>query len=312
MELAIETSSGVYEISELVSSITYTDNLNNGCSKLEFTYVDKDINIGNGSFVGFIYGNLKFYGVVFKNERNHKKEVNITAYDKLRYAKAKDTIVSKGETITSHVIKMCDYLGLSIGELANTGYVLSTEPKDDKTWLDIIYEDIRETLTNTGKWYCLRDEFGSICLRDLDDLKLNLILGDGSLCYGFSSEKSIDEDFYNRVKLASDNEVTASRDVYIAQDGESIATFGLLQYFQRLDKNFNPSQAKSMADALLKLYNREMEKLSMECLGDTRIRAGSSFIASINDAGVKNKRLIVNSVTHSFLPVHTMDLEVFI
>lgn len=177
--------------------------------------------------------------------------------------------------------------------------------------LDIIYDGIKDTLTNKGEWYLLRDEFGKISLRNFTDLKLDLVLGDESLCYDYSFEKSIEDSFYNQIKLASDNESSGKRDVYIAKDGNSIDKFGILQYFEVLDKNINPSQARSKADMLLQLYNREVESLSLECLGDIRVRAGSSFYGRIEDAEL-NKSLIVHSVTHKFLPVHTMSLEVFI
>lgn len=64
-----------------------------------------------------------------------------------------------------------------------------------------------------------------------------------------------------------------------------------------------------MADNLLSLYNREAESVSLECIGDTGVRAGNSFQAIIKDIDL-NQRLIVKSVTHNFLPNHTMSLEV--
>ena len=310
IEFLVETDK-VYEISELVKSVSFTDKLNDGCSKLEFSFIDDNLKMENGSIVRFVNDEIKFFGVVFKHGRNKKKEITATAYDILRYAKAKDTIISKGETVTTLVKKMCNYLSLKTGKLTNTLYKLSTVPHDDKTWLDIVYSAISETLTNRGKWYTLRDEYGSIALRDIEDLKLDLVLGDESLCYDFEYEKSIDENFYNVVKLVSDNETTGKRDTYIVKDGKSISKYGILQYFEVLDKNGNPSQIKAKADILLSLYNREVETLTLECLGDTRVRAGSSFYASIEDIEL-NKRLIVRSVTHNFLPVHTMRLEVAI
>jgi len=75
--------------------------------------------------------------------------------------------------------------------------------------------------------------------------------------------------------------------------------------------NANSAQAQSKADTLLRLYNRELETLALECLGDTRVRAGNSFYGQIEDISL-NKRLIVKSVTHEFIPVHTMSLEVMI
>jgi hypothetical protein len=311
MEFLVEIDSKIYEISELVKSISWNDRLNDGCSKLEFSYKDDDLRLANGNVVRFINDDAKFYGYVFKHGHNKKKEITITAYDQLRYAKAKDTIVCKNDTATTLGNKMCNYFGLQKGTLTDTKYILPVSIHDDKTWLDIMYQAISDTLTNKGKWYALRDEYGAVAIRDLENLKLDLVLGDESLCYDYEYSKSIDDNFYNQIKLVSDNEATGKREVYITKDSKSISQYGLLQYFEVLDKNGNPSQAKSKADMLLKLYNREAETLTLNCLGDTRVRAGSSFYGSIEDIEL-NKRLIVRSVTHEFLPVHTMQIEVAI
>ncbi|SCL85130.1 XkdQ/YqbQ family protein [Sporanaerobacter sp. PP17-6a] len=312
MKFVVKVSGKMYEISELVTKVSYTDKFNDGCSKLEFSYINDDLVITNGSGVSFIYDGANiFSGFVFKVNRDSKKEISVTAYDQLRYCKAKDTIVVKNNTVTDLVKKMCNYFGLKTGTLSDTGYKLPTSAQDDKTWLDIVYDAIGDTLRNKGAWYSLRDEFGSIAIRDLKELRLNLILGDESFVYDYEHEKSIDDEFYNQVKLVSGNEKTGKADAYKVYDSKSIEKYGLLQYFEKLDKNYNASQAKAKADNLLKLYNREMETLSLKCLGDVRIRAGSSFYGQISDIAL-NKRLIVKSVTHEFLPAHTMDLELMI
>jgi hypothetical protein len=312
MEFLVEVDGKIYEISELVKSVSYTDKLNDGCSKLEFSYIDDNLNIQNGSVVRFKFNGANiFYGYVFKHGQNKAKEITVTAYDQLRYCKAKDTIVAKNDTITTLVYKMCNYFNLRKEVLTDTKYKLPVSVQDDKTWLDIIYSAIDDTLTNTGRWYCLRDEFGSISVRDLQDLQLDLVLGDESFAYDYEYEKSIDDDFYNQIKIVSDNEDTGKRDVYITKDSDSIAKYGLLQYFEVLDKNYNPSQAKAKVDALLKLYNREVETLELSCIGDVRVRAGNSFFGQIEDIQL-NRRLIVRSVTHKFIPVHTMSLEVML
>ena len=330
VELLVETTNKkVYEISELVKSAEWKDYLNDGCSKFTFSYLANGLNIDNGSIVRFRYNGANiFYGVVFKHEHVKNKVVTITAYDLLRYCKAKDTVVMKGDTVTTLARKMCNYFGIPAGTLANTGYVLPTDAQSDKTWLDIMYSAIGETLRNTGKWYSLRDEFGSICLRDLTSLETNLILGDGSACYDYSYSKSIDDDFYNQVKIAVDNEVTGKRDIYMTKDSAAISKYGLLQYFEVMSfnttssgsgsqssasKSANEVRKKSLAiqmsNALLSLYNGETESFSMSCIGNTAIRAGSSFHAYLSEIGI-NKRLIVKTATHTFLPNYTMTLEV--
>lgn len=312
MEFLIEADGKIYEISELVKSVSYTDKLNDGCSKLEFAYHDDEFIIRNGSPVRLKYKDTDvFFGYVFKHGAKKGKEIPVTAYDQLRYCKAKDTIVVKDDTVASLVRKMCAYFNLKTGTLADTAYKLPISIQDEKTWLDIVYKAIDDTLTAKGQWYAFRDEFGSVTLRNLEELQLNLIIGDESLCYDYEYEKSIDENFYNQIKLVSDNEKTGKREVYIAKDSTSISTYGLLQYFEVLDKNTNIAQGKSKADMLLSLYNREVETITLPCLGDIRIRAGSSFFGQIKDIFL-NKRLIVRSVKHEFIPVHIMSLEVAI
>ena len=244
----------------------------------------------------FKYNNTNiFFGYVFKVGQSSSDEITVTAYDQLRYCKAKDTIIVSNSTLGALTKKMCNYFGLRIGNIDGVSFILPNSIQDDKTWIDIIYTAISDTLMSIGRKYSLRDEFGYIALRDLEDLKLNLILGDESLVYDYQYEKSIDDEFYNLIKLVSDNESTGKRDVYIVKDSNSINKYGLMQYFEVLDKN----------------YNKEAETLSIKCIGDTSVRAGSSFIAKFKDISL-DKRLIVKTATHSFLPHHTMDLEVMI
>ena len=83
---------------------------------------------------------------------------------------------------------------------------------------------------------------------------------------------SIDSNVYNKIKLTFDNEETGKREVFIAQDTKNINNWGVLQYFEKLQKNEN-GQAK--ADALLSLYNKKKRKLSIsDVIGDLRVRAG--------------------------------------
>lgn len=313
IEFLIEIDGRIHEISELVKSVSYTDKLNDGCSKLEFSYVDDSLNIQNGRGVKFKYDDTNvFCGYVFKHGQNKKKEISITAYDQLRYCKAKDSINVINNKASDVVKRMCVYFGLKQGNITDTQYVLPSKTHDGDTWLDIVYSAIKDTNVNKGVWYSLRDEFGDVALRNLTELQLTMVLGDRNLCYDFEYEKSIDDEFYNQVKLLvkCDKE---NKSVFAGKnDPDSIKKFGMLQYYGELDgSKYNQSQANVMAEELLKLYNREVETLTLNCLGDVRVRAGSSFYGSIEDIEL-NKRLIVRSVTHDFLPVHTMTVEVAI
>ncbi|BCK01713.1 XkdQ/YqbQ family protein [Anaerocolumna chitinilytica] len=308
----VKTGDKIYDISELVTKVSFQETLNEGCSKLDFTYIKRDLDIKNGSIVRFTYNSVGiFQGYVFKISRGRDKEISITAYDQLRYCKAKDTLFLKEDTVSTITNKMCNYFHLSKGTIEDAKFVLPVGVQEDKTWLDIIYSSISDTLKAKQKWYVLRDEFGKVTLREMGNLYLNLILGDASLCYDYKYEKSIDEDFYNMIKLVAVDEEARKASVTVAKDDKSISSFGFLQYFEKVDKKYTSAQVKDMADSLLGLYNREAESVSLECLGNTKVRAGTSFQAVISDIGLDN-RLIVKSVTHQFLPLHTMSLEVMI
>lgn len=302
----------IYDVSGLITDITYTDVLNNGCSKLEFSYIDDNLKLSNGSVVHFKYDGINlFYGYVFKTGRNKGRKKSVTAYDQLRYLKAKDIIVIKDMTIGELLKKACLYFNLRASSIASISYKLPTSVQDNKTWLDMLYEGISDTLLGTEKKYVLRDEFGYLALRDIGELKLNLVLGDKSLCYNFDYKQSIDDNTYNLIKLVRENEESGHADVYIAQNSKSFSKWGLLQYFEKVDKDTSDAIIKSKADTLLKILNREEESLDLNCIGDTSVRAGCSIVATLEDISL-DKRLIVNKVVHKFLPVHTMNVELIL
>lgn len=312
LEFLVEVNKKIYEISELITSVSYTDKLNDGCSKLEFSYINDSLVIENGSIVRFKYDGVNiFYGYVFKHEHSKGKEVTITAYDQLRYCKAKDTFSAVKDTVTSLTKKMCKYFMLNTGYLEDTKFVLPTTVYSDQTWIDIIYTAIGDTLMSTGRKYCLRDEFGSIAIRDIENLYLDMLLGDESLCYDFDYVKSIDDNFYNKIVIrVPGNKEKASQFVLVG-DEKSISKYGLMQYYETADEKANVSQVKTMAKELLSLYNHEAETLKLKCLGVTGVRAGMLLYVKIADVKV-DKPLVVKSITHDFIPIHTMDIEVAI
>jgi len=127
---------------------------------------------------------------------------------------------------------------------------------------------------------------------------LNLLI-DEETGENFDYTSSIDDQTYNKIKLTYDNEDTGKREVYIAQHGGNINQWGVLQYFDTLQKGEN---GQTKADALLSLYNKKTRNLSIKnALGDTRVRAGSMVVVMLylGDVTVKNL-MLVEKCKHEF------------
>ena len=124
----------------------------------------------------------------------------------------------------------------------------------------------------------------------------------------FDYTSSIDENTYNKIKLTYDNEESGHRDVFTAHDTENMKKWGILQYFETLQKGEN-GQAK--ADALLKLYNQKTRSLKISgAFGDNRVRAGSMVVICLELGDIRLKNwMLVEKCTHTYKEgEHWMDL----
>ena len=199
--------------------------------------------------------------------------------------------------------------GFNIGTLANTVWVIASRVEDNVSLLDMISNALDQTLQNTGDLYILHDDFGKLNLSFLGDMYVPIMI-DAETGQNYDYESSIDENTYNRIKLVYDNEDAGKREVYIAQDSSNINRWGILQYFDALQKGEN-GQAK--ADALLQLYNKETRTLTVkDAAGDSRVRGGSLVVVQLDLGDVKLQNLmLVEKCVHKYGErKHTMDLTV--
>lgn len=309
--ILIKSPSEKYDISELACQVDFTDNINKA-GVCTFPVVKSSVRpeIGNGIKIT-CEGTVYFVGNIFKVNTTHEDQIKVTAYDQLRYLKATDTFTFKnGETASDVVRQICGKMGLSLGQIEETGYTPGIRLIDEKDMLDTITDYIRMTLTAKKEIYYIKDIAGKIVLKNIRSSITNLTLDPESLMISYAHEGSIDGDSFNRIKLIRDNKQTGKRELYIAQDSNRFKEWGgILQYYEKLDDTVNPEQAKARADALLYLKNRVQQTLSVDALGDQDIRAGNMLHICLPELGL-SKFLLCTMAKHTFTNhTHTVKID---
>ena len=299
VELYIQNGSNLYQ-PIVQEGIEWTTERVGSPSKLRFTVVKDDvIAFQEGDPVMLkIDGQSVFYGFVFTKKRNREHHIEVTAFDQLRYLKNKDTYVYENKTASQVVRMIADDFNLNLGTVESTGFVIPSRVEDDQSLFDIIQNALDLELQNKGELFCLYDDFGKLTLRNIASMKLDVLI-DVETAEDFDYKSSIDERTYNKIKLTYDNEDSGEREVYIVKDSSKINAWGVLQYYEKLQKGEN---GKAKADALLKLYGQKTRNLKVNNgLGDIRCRAGTMIPVQLylGDVSVSSY-LVVEKAAHVF------------
>lgn len=243
-------------------------------------------------------GQPVFFGFVFEKKRSKGELIQVICYDQLRYLKNKDTYVYEDKTASQVIQMIAADFGLNVGSIESTKYLIPSRVEDNQSLFDIIQNALDLELQHTGELFCLYDDFGKLTLKNIASMTKNILI-DADVTEDFDYSSSIDKQTYNQVKLIYDNEESGSRDVFIAKSGENINEWGVLQYFDKLQKGENGEQK---ANALLNLYNKKTRTLKINnTLGNVGCRAGVMPVVSLalGDMNLSN-RMIIEKAVHTF------------
>lgn len=273
-------------------------------------YGDPSFKYAPGDIIRFKADGINvFYGYIFTIDSGSDEVVKILAYDQLRYLMASDTYVFSNVTATEVIRRIAKDFNLPVGELADTGYRMPTLVEDNTKLMDIICKALTVTLINAGENFVFYDDFGFLTLRNVRDLMVNFYIGNRSLVYDFSHKRSIDTDTYNYIKIVKDNKNTGRRDVYVQQDKANIAKWGKLQLYQVADESQNAARINVTLAQTMALKNRESRNMTIDAIGDIRLRAGNYVRVVLDEFGI-NQPFLINECTHRFDGSdHTMSLD---
>ena len=305
----IETGAA-FDITELVSAAKWTTVRRGSPAKLELTVLDTpDVTWTLGGIVTYLEdGAGRFYGYVFRISRSQEGTVEITAYDQTRYLKNQDTYVFQDLRADEILRQIAEDYALQVGELPNTGAPIASLVADRKALFDIVLEALDRTLTGGGAMFYLWDDFGTLQLSQVALPKELPVVGEGSLATGFTHERSIDGETYDRVEMVREDEESGRRQVYAAQDDAAITRWGVLKLQEDADEGLAPEEIRARCQELLDFYDRPEETLSLSALALPGLRAGQVIFCDLPGSGIQQAFLVEEAAQD--LMEETMELKV--
>lgn len=301
-------ANGYEEITPVVEDgVKWETDRKDSPGKLTFkVYADKnkDLNFQEGDEVHlnfYLDGTgwmVLFYGFVFTKKRNKDGWIDVTAYDCLRYFKNKDTIPILNNKASDVLKRIADKYLLKVGTIEDTSYVIGQRIEDNQCLFDIVQNALDDTLVGSKKMYVLYADGTGVCLRNVENMKTDLVINH-SVAEDFDYSSSIDDETYSEVELYYDDSENNRRQYYHAHDSTNINKWGRLRLLESIQ---TPTNAEDRVKKMLTLYNRKKRKLAVKgTFGDYRCRAGASVIVDLDlgDLTVSNYMLI-EKATHIF------------
>ncbi|NQX48627.1 hypothetical protein HQN87_25165 [Paenibacillus tritici] len=317
MELIVINKEGkIWDVSGIATDISWKTTRTGKPATLELTLVDSGMyqhakfGISNGDIVQFRKDGVDvFYGFVFSIDTGANQEMKLTAYDQIRYLLGNGSYVLQNITASEVISTIAKDRGLRLGTLDPAKYTIPSLIEDNKKLLDIIMGAVGSELQYMGQLMAFYDDFGKLTLRAPQAMLLNVVLGAGHYLYDYSLKKSIDDDTYNTILLYRDNEETGKREFYPVTDKDNVARWGILHLYQKADDKANAAQIQEKADNLLKLHNREKLSLSVQAIGDMRVRAGNFIYVLLDE--FETQVFLVDQCSHKISGgEHTMSLDI--
>lgn len=299
-----------FDVSSLVTQASWTTQRTGSPAKLELTVLDDtSVEWTEGGIVAAMDEEQGFfYGYVFTISRSEEETVSITAYDQMRYLKNKATYEFEGKRADQILSQLAADFKLEVGELPNTGYVIPYMLQDGKMLFDMILEALDRTLIYGGRMFYLWDDYGKLRLSEVKPPQQIPVVGTGKLATGYTYERSIDGETYNRIVLYQDNKNSGKRDTYIAEDSNNKLFWGTLQAYEKAEDGSNEAQIQERCMTMLEFYNRPQRTLSLSALAIKGLRAGQIIGIDLPAVGPEQTYL-VEEASHDWM-AGTMELKV--
>lgn len=315
-ELWLIKGSTMTNITPLVGIISWRSNIDELGDELSFNIAFNDTNFfpNNPCDIGdmVVLKNEEYEitrAIIVDEQKNGRSPISYTAFDFAFYLNKSSAVYQFNKMPADQCIKkILENFGIPIGTIVSMPVPITKIFPDDKV-SDIIKEIITITEQKLGIKYLMEMRQGKLCIEKQNDLtvKANFILGGKSYnatdaIMNPSRKRSI-SDMVNSIQVVGNNDKL----VLIQDDDSMIKKYGKISKVITLDQKEKIS-AKEVAMNELKQFSKVAEEISIELIGDDRVRAGRLFDVVEPITGIKGTYLI-NDASHSIENgIHKMSL----
>lgn len=309
----VKKDGSVYDMTSLVSKATLSGRRGAAARSLSVTLMDDDgklhersgIDCGAGQICAFYWDGIERFTGIIMNTSIQKKRMAVKAYDSGIYlSNNKDSYTYTNATASQIFVDCITRLGIPMGEVADTKYVIPELPKPKTTPFDVICDALSQTYKATGERFFPISMNGKYHLwqRRMETVQWVLEVGGNLSSYNYS--KSI-EKVRDRIRLLTkDGEVIAEK---VNEEAEQ--RYGMFRDIDTPDDELNEAQLDELATSMLAEKSNPVQELSLDTIGIAEVYAGKCVYVLIPELGL-GRTFFVDSDTHTFEgEKHTMKLK---
>lgn len=315
-ELWLVKGSTMTNITPLVGTIGWRSNIDELGDELSFdiAFNDADFFPSNpceiGDMVVLKNGAEITRAIIVDEQKNGRGAVGYTAFDFAFYLNKSNAVYQFNKMAADQCIKkILGDFGVSIGTIVSIPVPISKLYPDDKV-SEIIKDIITIAEQKLGIKYLMEMRQGKLFIEKQKDLTVKAEFMLGGKKYNSTdaimnpSRKRSISDMVNSIQVVGNNDkIVLNKD-----DDAMIKKYGKIQKVITLDQKEKKS-AKEVAENELKLLSKITEEISVDLIGDDRVRAGRLFEIKEPITGIKGTYLI-SSADHTIENgIHKMSLD---
>lgn len=306
MKVVLINKNGQKDISQLVSSMSWSGGINQAARKLDFNiatsphdfYLPK-VYVELGNMIKLLNDDDSelFTGYVFYKDIGHQStEMKVTAYDGLRYFRSEVSYNFTNITAEDITKRICNDLGVQIGTLEPTNIPLSKIYMKKKAF-DVLKDAYKNASDQNDIEYVIKMIDSKLNTIKKGSKAINYILDNASNLSDSNYSESI-ENMVNKVLITDEK----GNKIGEVSNSDWLSNYGVLQKVYKQEKN---KDSNTIATNMLKGIDR---KGSVSALGNVEAITGNAIKIKEKYTGTTGLFYIDNDV-HTFQDgQHTMKL----